>query len=110
MDVWGWIAVYAVGLALVQVLLYRYLLNRSDSTAEGQGLFVGDPEEFEYDRVRGHALAGDRGRERLELLPHDERRRLSGVAPGEGRPCPRCGAENEPDDTFTRCWNCAGPL
>ena len=38
MDVWGWIVVYALGLTLLQLLVYRYLVNGGEPTVgEGTG-------------------------------------------------------------------------
>ena len=42
MDVWGWIAVYAIGLTLLQLLVYRYLLNSSSSLTRRVGTPFGD--------------------------------------------------------------------
>jgi hypothetical protein len=112
MDEWGWVVVYAVGLALLQVLVYRYLWRRGGSPA-------GESVRRWYDEPRQRADARSQSRSR----PRSGRPPVEAVAPDEavdprsgppteadGRRCPHCGAENEPDATFDRCWNCATRL
>lgn len=99
MDVWGWIVVYALGLTVVQLLVYRYLTT--------------DNQPFE--RV-GTSTANVDGR--TERRRSTEPRRLDASAPdawertteGAGRLCPYCGAENEVEAAYTRCWNCTRHL
>ncbi|MDS0299945.1 hypothetical protein NDI76_14450 [Halogeometricum sp. S1BR25-6] len=107
MDPWGWIAVYAVGLAALQLLVYRYLLNGDD--------------EVGYDRVFGDR--DDRPDSATSGSDHGGSARPTGLAAASGRVerpredadsrgryCPRCETMNEPDPTFDRCWNCANRL
>lgn len=109
MEVWGWILVYALGLTLFQFLLYRYLVNRGETLTES--LSGGRDLGFEYERGRSASLRRERTRDRLEAdtrgVPPG---RLPNVESGDGRICPNCGAENEPDTTYDRCWNCTGEL
>ncbi|WP_394350154.1 DUF7577 domain-containing protein [Salinigranum salinum] len=35
---------------------------------------------------------------------------VGGTDPTNARRCPHCGAENELDATFSRCWNCTREL
>ena len=107
MDPWGWIAVYAVGLAALQLLVYRYLLSGDDEVGYDRVFRDRD------DRPDSVASGSDRGGSarpprlaaapgRVERSPED--------ADSRGRYCPRCGTMNEPDSTFDRCWYCANRL
>jgi hypothetical protein len=127
MDVWGWIAVYAVGLTLLQLLVYRYLMNSGGSLTRRVGTPFGDGDgDRETSWVDGSPRSsgdddGTAGRDRpssrgLDAWP-TERARASTDPQSrpqqtetEGRPCRHCGAVNEADATFTRCWNCAREL
>ncbi len=133
MDVWGWIAVYAVGLTLLQLLVYRYLLNnggslrrrvgtpfgegdgdREASWMDGSSSPPGDSESTrspEDDETAGREVPSSRGfdtwaNERAHVAPEPPSR----PAETDGRPCQHCGAVNEADPTFTRCWNCTHEL
>lgn len=154
MDVWGWIAVYAVGLTLLQLLVYRYLLNSGGSVTRRVGSPFGDREEGDSSLVDGSASpsndsgsrsstgssSGSGSGSRLSSTNDDTGGGESGSsrprgrdawpeaptgfhplgastespettdAGTDGRPCRHCGAVNEADTTFTRCWNCAGEL
>ncbi|RDI72079.1 DUF7577 domain-containing protein [Halopelagius longus] len=103
MDAWGWIVVYAIGLTVLQLVVYRYLLDGDEGV---QGGFGGDGDDAE-----SHARTAPRGRDAVgvsRLQATEAWDRESG--PSDARVCPRCGVENEPDRTFDRCWNCAGRL
>jgi hypothetical protein len=131
MDVWGWIAVYAVGLTVLQLLVYRYLLNSGGSLRRRVGTPFGDGESDGDDPWgRGRSGSPDppgsrgtrpdqdgpppRDAEPTRGVDAWERRAAPGAGrrPGEGdgRTCPHCGTVNERDDTFSRCWNCAREL
>lgn len=97
MDAWGWIAVYAVGLTVLQLVVYRYLLGGD----EGGDASNGEPPV--RTAPRGSDTVG------VPRLHATESREETSDGP-TARPCPRCGVENEPDRTFDRCWNCAGRL
>jgi len=112
MDVWGWVIVYAIALALLQLLLYRVFVDNGESVADRGALPRRDAEDADADRG---ARRVDPPRERFEALvgnsmgPHPDAEPL--VADPDGRRvCPRCGAENEPDAEFDRCWNCTNRL
>lgn len=136
MNVWGWIVLYAAGLTLLQLLIYRYLLNNRGSLTRRVGTPSGDGDAAWSDRTsdsregsppKGSSSAGD-GDGKSGSIPSSsppDRPAGRGVpsledgtAPvepkhpeaGENRRCPHCGAENEPDGTFTRCWNCTREL
>jgi hypothetical protein len=130
MDVWGWIAVYAVGLTLLQLLVYRYLLNNGGSLSRR----VGTPfSNGERETSWSNGSSGSSGRSGQSETPRPPqgpdgggtRPSASNPRPGErpvrdtpgpapdgtdGRRCPHCGAANESDETFTHCWNCTREL
>jgi hypothetical protein len=106
MDAWGWIVVYAVGLTVLQLLVYRYLLNGGG--AVGYDAAVGRESE---EAPNGDGAAPASGREfpgTPRLYAQD--RHQADVSESTERYCPHCGAENEPDRTFDRCWNCANRI
>jgi hypothetical protein len=135
MEVWGWIAVYAVGLTLLQLLVYRYLLNSGSSLTRRVGTPFGDSDgdtswsngssgsgtsETPPASETPHTPdgSGNRpnansppGRQPIDAWPeaasHTEARAPDGSA---GRSCTHCGAVNEADETFSHCWNCAHQL
>lgn len=126
MDVWGWIVVYAVGLTVLQLLVYRYLLNSGGSLTRRVGTPFGDGDgdsTVSNGSSRQHGnrppdAPGDADRDAtpspapgVAAWPeeHPRVRRAEPVAT-DGRRCPHCGVENERDETFTRCWNCTGEL
>jgi len=94
METWGWLVVYAVGLALFQLLVYRYLWDRNDSFANGVSLGT---EEAEGDTSPTRTT--DPRFRRLDV-PQDPS--------VDGSCCPYCGEENEPG--YTYCRNCVSPL
>lgn len=97
MDAWGWIAVYAIGLTVLQLVVYRYLLDG------GEG---GDASNGE-----SHVRTAPRGSDAVGVPRLHATESRDGASDGPtARLCPRCGVENEPDRTFDRCWNCAGRL
>jgi hypothetical protein len=118
MDVWGWIVVYALGLTILQLLLYRYLVGGSGTPVdrganverEGSPPFESENDDRGDRDSRGdvdprvRALLG-----RSEPGPWGEQPDRASEEPGV-RTCPHCGAENEPDPVFSRCWSCTGQL
>jgi hypothetical protein len=134
MDVWGWIVLYAAGLTLLQLLVYRYLLNNRGSLTRRVGTPSGDAawSDRTADSRAGtpskdSSSAGDGDRESGSVPSSSPPDRSAGrsvpsledggawVEPKQlgvtgNRRCSHCGAENEPDATFTRCWNCTREL
>ncbi|MFC6823947.1 DUF7577 domain-containing protein [Halopelagius fulvigenes] len=105
MDAWGWIVVYAIGLTVLQLVVYRYLLS-DDEGVTYEGGFGSDGEDAE-----SRARTAPRGRDavgvsRLQATEAWDREQTR----SDARVCPRCGVENEPDRTFDRCWNCTSRL
>lgn len=132
MDVWGWIAVYAIGLTLLQLLIYRYLLNSGRSLTRRVGSPFGDREgdgesswmdgsssptsnpnsSGDHDGSGGRdsspsARGIDTWPQASASVPQPSR---TDPSVADGRPCRHCGAVNESDTTFTRCWNCTQEL
>jgi hypothetical protein len=138
MDAWGWILAYAAGLVVLQVLVYRYLWRRSGPIGSDESgrwraggrdhrgdLYVrgrdgdasdGDGADGGVGSGSGHAVDDGTSRPDRPGVPATGREWVT--APGRGadaadpspRQCSNCGAENEPDRTFDRCWNCAERL
>lgn len=83
MEFWGWLVGYLVLFALLHALLYYvYTRNQEREATE-------DTEEAKHATVlEGPARAID----------------------GATTACPRCGATNAADPTFTYCWHCIMPL
>ncbi|MFC7202892.1 hypothetical protein ACFQJC_05155 [Haloferax namakaokahaiae] len=95
MDTWGWIVVYALGLTLLQLLVYRYLVTSGEPTmGEGVGRDSDRTERYGHPEL---------------AVPFDDRTGVRRTPTGE-RICPHCGTENEPDPTFDLCWNCTGRI
>jgi hypothetical protein len=134
MDVWGWIAVYAVGLTLLQLLVYRYLLNSNSSLTRRVGTPFGDrdgdgdrpwsngsrgsgppestrsprpPDSSHDDRQNANAPTDRRP---VDAWPAADTANAPDAPDGSGRTCRNCGATNESDETFSHCWNCAHQL
>lgn len=86
MPTWGWVLVALLGFAALQLLALRYALRQEDADAGSHavGPYAVDSVRFEEPRVD------------------------DAEPTGEGRQCPRCGAENRPG--FTYCRNCVGFL
>jgi hypothetical protein len=125
MDVWGWVLVYVVGLTVLQLLVYRYLLRDGGSLTQHLGTPSGDNDhEAPWSQgstgpnrsVGGPADSDaepDDAPPAMDAWPEDD----AYVPPGPTRPdttngrrCPHCGAENETDEAFTHCWNCTRAL
>ncbi|PSQ46893.1 zinc ribbon domain-containing protein [Halobacteriales archaeon SW_6_65_15] len=87
MGVWGWIVLYVLLFALVQLLIYRYL--RSDEDAP---LFSSTPPNRDPAAVE-------------EIRNREDRRRSDDPSVVV---CPRCGTEN--GTGFTYCRNCVSPM
>lgn len=106
MDTWGWIAAYAVGLTVLQLLMYRYLARHGDALSGSAALSGGDGDE--ESRHRSASMSPERtywmDEDHLGSIdrPRDD--------PADARVCPYCDVENEPERAFARCWNCAGRL
>mgnify|MGYP000424576503 CR=1 FL=1 len=113
MEAWGWIVLYAVVLAVLQLVLYRAFVGDGNSVFDGGGSRH-DVEEVEVER--GRRPADQPGEPFEAFVGHSTRGRTDADAPvaERGRTdewiCSHCGAENERDETFDRCWNCAGRL
>ncbi|ADQ66084.1 hypothetical protein C499_10164 [Halogeometricum borinquense DSM 11551] len=107
MEAWGWIVVYAIGLTILQLLVYRYLLNNGGEV--GYDGVVGDSDDRPDGPVAHGGERGSIGRSpRLVASPNAPANERDDQS--TGRYCPHCGSENEPDHTFDRCWNCANRL
>ncbi|WP_101294171.1 zinc ribbon domain-containing protein [Halegenticoccus soli] len=118
MDIWGWIVLYAVGLAVLQLLVYRYLWDRDEPFAEhgrptserdGADREVRD-ERGRRERARGEGPDHFAGTWWGTPTPESRPSFGAGGAEAGERRCPHCGAENEPDATFVFCRNCAQRL
>jgi ribosomal protein S14 len=131
MDVWGWIVVYAVGLTLLQLLVYRYLLNNGGSVTRRVGTPFGENDRDTSwssssgsnpsqsngpsSRTGEDADGGTVPARSLDAWPRsDQHDRHAASEPARtsagSRRCRHCGVENESDETFTLCWNCAREL
>lgn len=95
MEAWVWILVYLVGFTLFQLLLFRYF---SDGQAF-DGVSVGSGE-----------TAGVQSLDRTRTTGDPPQRPGADVDADEGIRCPRCGARNEDESTFTYCSNCLTQL
>ncbi|WP_135828138.1 zinc ribbon domain-containing protein [Halorussus halobius] len=122
MGAWGWIVLYVLAFAVVQLLVYRYL--RSDDDEETP-LFSSTPttrdragaEEVrsvenpvwtdDRTRIDGHRRTDDRTGS--DDRGRDDRTRDGPSAGGSSTVvCPQCGAENE--SGYTYCRGCVGPM
>ncbi|WP_435359588.1 DUF7577 domain-containing protein [Haloarchaeobius sp. DFWS5] len=91
-EVWNWAVGYLLVFAVLQLAVYLYYVRqneeaRSRPLLDGEGYPVGD---------------GDG--------PTRARTTEGSSAHVGTRPCPHCGAENEPDTTFRYCRECAASL
>ncbi|SFR50012.1 DUF7577 domain-containing protein [Halogeometricum limi] len=108
MEPWGWILVYAIGLAILQLLVYRYLLNSGDEVGY-DGVFRERDDRPDGPVAQGTDNGGLVGRPGVAVSS----RTAASDRPEsstEGRYCPHCGTMNEPDRVFDRCWNCTNRL
>jgi hypothetical protein len=122
MDIWGWIVVYAVGLTVLQLLVYRYLLNNGGSMTRRVGTpFREDDRDASWSNGPGSnpsrkgptsGPGDDVERDSTSTPALDARSYVDARTPDDAgdRRCPHCGAENEPDEAFSHCWNCARAL
>ena len=132
MDAWGWIAVYAVGLTVLQLLVYRYLVQNGGSLTRRVGTPFGDTSVSNRSSgASGQSSRRGRGSPdpnqnrtppgALDAWPREDDggpqrgdRTRANEPPSadheDGRACPHCGAMNEADETFSLCWNCARDL
>jgi hypothetical protein len=102
-PLWGWIVVYALGLTILQLLLYRYLVGGGEGISEGSRGLGDEGREVNVD-------GPDRSAE-VQFDPLAPRSDVSRWTVEDGmRVCPHCGAKNEPEQSFRRCWNCVGRL
>ncbi|SFG63156.1 hypothetical protein SAMN04488063_2655 [Halopelagius inordinatus] len=108
MDAWGWIVVYAIGLTVLQLVVYRYLLG-DDEGVQYETPFGADGDDASNGESHVRTAPGGRDAVGVPRLQATELRDDAPDGP-TARLCPRCGVENEPDRTFDRCWNCAGRL
>jgi hypothetical protein len=121
------------------LLIYRYLLNNHGSVTRRVGTPFGDsdgegdvawsnrtPDSRGASRPDGSSSAdgdGENGSVPSSSPPgRSPGRSLPSLEDGRGslgagdsdasgnRRCPHCGAENEADEAFTLCWNCAREL
>ena len=95
METWGWLVVYAVGLALFQLVVYRYLWDRDGSLASSVS-FGGENSDAETTQPPRSAD------------PRFRRFDLPQQSNVDGCLCPYCGEEN--GTGYTYCWNCVRPL
>jgi hypothetical protein len=128
MDIWGWLAVYVVGLTLLQLLLYRYVRDGEGGVANdylderpaegtdrggrhgGTARRSGTPDRPRDQRGRHERPRNDRtdppagngfDARTVRATPRDDGRRV----------CPHCGTENhDPEGAFRYCQRCVRPL
>ena len=99
MEAWGWIVVFAVGLTALQLLLYRYLAGEENVSGKTRGL-VGNGDDSNRTTPNSERSS--------DFRPGTLGRRVDrGRESGDGRRCPHCGVENETEQAYSRCWNCA---
>lgn len=108
MGVWEFVLVYLGAFLVVQLVLYRYLRNRS---GERTGFtFAGPPNA---DHGPGEGPGQDRGEAGRRRELRDRQRpeeRADADADDAVRRCPNCGATNDPSGSYTFCRNCASRL
>ncbi|WP_247730239.1 DUF7577 domain-containing protein [Halovivax limisalsi] len=102
MELWGWLAGYVLLFALLHLaLFYYYSRQESDDRRPARALDDGPLSNVRYgapvDRSHTGAERADPSEFDLEIE-------------GEAVECPRCGAPNESDSTYTYCWNCISTL
>lgn len=90
MEAWVWLAVYLIGFALLQLVLYRYF-QRGESTHEQT-----ETSEPGYKRLEGSAAASDVSRDQ--------------ETDGDAVVCQNCGTLNDRDSMYSYCRECASPL
>ncbi|WP_254766533.1 DUF7577 domain-containing protein [Salinilacihabitans rarus] len=107
MELWQWLVGYVVLFALLHLLLYYFYARRgNDDGSPAPSLTNGNHASFRppggsesypgpVDDPDGSQIDHDH-----DALEFD----------GETVTCPRCGATNEADPTFTYCWNCISTL
>lgn len=105
MELWGWLIGYVVLFALLHLVLYYVYVRRDEDDGAASSAFT-DPE-----RTRSHTSPNPdhypRSRDHEGDVDPPEK---AHDVEGESIRCPRCGARNAADPTFTYCWNCVSTL
>ena len=130
MEGWVWLLVYAALFALLHLVLYRYYLRRGgDAQSASQGASHGEYTGSRSSRGRDRSSSGGRdgGTDRRSggSSPSDDPRETGRASEGdrsddfdqphhdvdgETIECPRCGAVNDADRTYTYCWRCISAI
>ncbi|MCU4927070.1 hypothetical protein OB905_13960 [Halobacteria archaeon AArc-dxtr1] len=103
MEIWGWLIGYAVLFALLHLGLYYVYVRRSDDEHQGTPA-LSSPKQASPDPSKSggshHTGRFSDPGEFEGSLEFD----------GETIECGYCGARNESDPVFDRCWNCVSTL
>ncbi|GAB3041220.1 DUF7577 domain-containing protein [Natronobiforma cellulositropha] len=104
MEPWGWLVGYILLFALIHLVLYYVYVHRGED-GPGAPSFVDGEHTGTHYATNPDAAFGphDSG----ETDPNAE---FDVTIEGDPVHCPRCGAANESDPTFTYCWNCINTL
>ena len=101
MELWGWLIGYVVLFALLHLVLYYVYVRRNDEGVQtspfGDRNYSGSSSPSHVDRYPERSDDGRPDRPRPDIE-------------GDAVRCAHCGVDNEPDQTFTYCWNCITPL
>lgn len=103
MELWGWLVAYVLLFALLHVALYYYYARREGDDQRAPSSLTDNP----ISSVR-YGAPVDRTHNSVdgELDPSEYELEFD----GDVVECPRCGAPNESDATYTYCWNCVSAL
>lgn len=111
METWALLGAYVLGFALLQVLLYRYFVNRGSSESNGPATGVsnaGSPvegtPESDHGGPQSPDLQGDRA------MPGNLTESPQGRSSEDVMQCDDCGAYNRQEQMFVFCRECGEPL
>lgn len=112
METWALLGAYVLGFALLQVLLYRYFVNRgssSESTGSPSGVSnAGSPMEGTPESDQGTTAAPDMSGE--GPMPGNRTGSPDGRSAGDVVQCGDCGAYNRQEQMFLYCRECGEQL
>lgn len=120
METWALLGAYVLGFALLQILLYRYFVNRgsssestgpptSESTGSPTGVSnAGSPMEGTPESDQGTPAAPDISSE--DPMPGHRTGSPDGRSAGDVLQCGDCGAYNRQEQMFLYCRECGERL
>ena len=105
MGVWEFVLIYLGVFMLLQFVAYRYFRKEKNS-ARANWTSMPNAESGPVNETANLNYPAAQQSARSDLGDTD----AFELDADHGRRCPTCGVGNEPDASYTFCWNCASPL